>query len=525
MAKQKLVENILVSSRLFEKVDTPLQEAVVGGKSYEILAVYRFPFTRPGQENLNGRIYPYALWDRVFGMNTATVSLVNHPDDDGDPARIWAVMKNAGYNKDRSLGMVDCYIINNEYGKTAAGVLAAGGDIGLSSCGTGDFEIDGKTVAAESFELERWADWVLNPSYSVFGKIDDVKLEAVMTDLEKGNEKVVPASALGVLRENNAESGAKTLSLREKRDLEASLKKIYEDVKGIGPIRERLDRAKEALTFYEGTGVESYKKEFEDLVKEAENEFEVALAKGGQADTARKEAEETSQAVEEAKKEAEDLRKENETLRLEKEDLAGQLKESRKMNDYADGVLASLSESTRRKVPYENYAELRQYAVKAAKLYSEMKSDRNLLQIQVREMANKMQAAEDEWIAEYKKDASARARVEEARRRSAEAKALSEQRIFEAKEAELVRNANPEVLEYYNDLVRIDSNAAGLREQILSRRTLLEAQMLVLKSRRKNTGQMAESSPDARDLSVPLPVNNCRQVMPDVPIVLPKGFI
>ena len=155
MAKQKLIENVLVPSRLFEKVDTPLHEEAVGDKTYDILAVYRFPFTRPGQENLNGRIYSYFLWDRIFGMNIVTVSLVNHPEDDGDPARIWAVMKNAGYNKDRTLGMVDCYIINNEYGKTAMGVLAAGGDIGLSSCGVGDFDVDGKTVTAERNSI--WA--------------------------------------------------------------------------------------------------------------------------------------------------------------------------------------------------------------------------------------------------------------------------------------------------------------------------------------------------------------------------------
>jgi len=105
----------------------------------------------------------------LFSKNLVTVSLVNHPEDDGDPARIWAVMKNAGYNKDRTFGMVDCYIINNDLGKTAIGVLAAGGDIGLSSSGLGDFEVDGVTVDSNSCELERWADWVLNPSYSVFG--------------------------------------------------------------------------------------------------------------------------------------------------------------------------------------------------------------------------------------------------------------------------------------------------------------------------------------------------------------------
>jgi hypothetical protein len=524
MAKHRLVESVLVPSRLFEKVETPLHEAAVGDKTYEILGVYRFPFTRPGKENLNGRVYPYALWDRVFEKNIVTVSLVNHPDDDGDPARIWAVMKNAGYSKDRTLGMVDCYIINNEYGNTAAGVLAAGGDVGLSSSGLGDFEADGKTVAADSYELERWADWVLNPSYSVFGKIDDKISEAVMADPKNVNKNGTQTSPANGLQEDKTGIGMKTLSLREKRELEASLKKIYEDVKRIKPVRERLARAKEALTFYEDTDVESCKGEFEELVKEAEKEFEAALSKGEQADAAQEEAKETSRMAKEAKKEVENLKKENELLKKENEKLKAKVEESVKFEDESNGLLAAMAESMRRNIPYEKYEELRQYAIKAAKLYSEMKSDRNLLQMQVQEVIREKTAIEEARMVQYQKDAAARAHVEEIRQRNAEAKILSEQRIREAKEAEFMRNVNSEVLEYYNDLIRMGENVGGLRDKILSRRTLIEAQMLVLQAKHKKNGTMTETA-GGRDLAAPLPVKNYRQVMPDTPIVIPKGFI
>jgi hypothetical protein len=550
MAKQKLIENVLVPSRLFEKVDIPLHEAVVGDKTYEILAVYRFPFTRPGQENLNKRIYPYALWDQVFRMNAVTVSLVNHPDDDGDPARIWAVMKNAGYSQDRTLGMVDCYIINNDFGKTAMGVLAAGGDIGLSSSGIGDFEVDGKTVAADSFTLERYADWVLCPSYSVFGSIDDKISEASMADIEKqegggiANFHGKKAPPFGKAdggkkakedeeddddpekekKENRIGTGMK-LSLREKRELEASLKKIYEDVKSIKSVRERLERSKEALTFYEDTDVESYKGEFEELVKEAEAEFEATLARGEQVDAVKKESEETSQMAKEARKEAEDLKKENEILKKENEKFKAQVKEANRQNDESNGILASLAESMRRKIPYEKYEELLRYAIKATKLYSEMKSDRNLLQIRVQEMLTGKKAIEEAQMVQYQKDAAARAHIEEVRQRNAVAKSLSEQRLRETKETEFMRNVKPEVLEYYNDLIRMGENVSGLREQILSRRTLTEAQMLVLKARHKKPVQMAETASDMRDLSTPIPVKNYRQVTPDTPMIIPKGFI
>jgi hypothetical protein len=524
MAKQRLVEKILVPARLFEKVDTSLHEAVVGDKTYPILAVYRFPFTRPGQKNLNGRTYPYALWDRLFAMNIVTVSLVNHPDDDGDPVRIWAVMKNAGYSKDRTLGMVDCYIIDNELGRTAIGVLAAGGDIGLSSSGIGDFEADGETVASDSYELERWSDWVLNPSYSVFGKIDDKVSEAIMTNPKQDKNNSIPENPATELQEGKTGAGMKTLSLREKRELEASLKKIYEDVKGIKAVRERLNRAKEALTFYEGTDVESYKGEFEELIKEAEKEFEATVAKGEQVDAAKKEVEETSHLAKEAKKEAEDLKKENELLKKENEKLKAQVEESQKLKDESTGLLASMTETMRRNIPYEKYEELRQYAIRATKRYSEIKSDWNLLQIKVQEMTNEKKALDEAQMVQYQKDAAARAHMEELRHRSAEAKVLSERRIREAKETEFMRNVNPEILEYYNDLVRRDAGVIGLREQILSRRTLTEAQMLVLQTKHKKNGFMAETAPD-RDLSTPLPVKNYRQILPDTPMVVPKGYI
>jgi hypothetical protein len=125
MAKQRLTEGALFTAQHYKKVDTPLKEAVVNGKTYPALGVYTFPFTRPGQKNLNGRIYPYALRDKVFAQyrNQSTLGLMNHPDDDGDPKNIWCVWKNLRYNEDKTLGIADFYIIDNEWGKTAIGVL------------------------------------------------------------------------------------------------------------------------------------------------------------------------------------------------------------------------------------------------------------------------------------------------------------------------------------------------------------------------------------------------------------------
>jgi hypothetical protein len=519
MAKQRLVENILVPARLFEKVDTLLREAVVGDKTYPILAVYRFPFTRPGQKNLNGRIYLHDLWDRLFSMKIVTVSLVNHPEDDGDPARIWAVMKNAGYNTNRTLGMIDCYIIDNEFGKTAMGVLAAGGELGLSSSGLGDFGADGITVDSNTYELERWADWVLNPSYSVFGSIDDKKESVVAS-----KDNVMP------LEEGKQ---MKTLTLREKRELEASLKKIYEDIRTLPNLKERLSRAKESLTFYESEdagNVEFYKKEFEDLVSETEKEFESKLKSAEEADDIKKEAKETQQLAKEKAKEAEDLKKENEDLKKENEKLKDQIKESRTLMNDSEGLLASMSEDAKQKIKWEKYEELRQYAIRAARLYSEMKADKNLLQIKVQELERNIEAAHNARVQEYQKTMSEKARIEEAKRKTTEAKLLREKRLAEAKEKAFIEKVNPDVMRYWKDLLQMDEAlAVKYREEILSRKTETEAQMFVLKARHeKIQRERRERLPEGfinRDLSQPLPMKNFRDIMPDVPIDLPKGFI
>jgi hypothetical protein len=521
MAKQKLIENVLVPASKIIKLDVPLTEATVEGTQYKALAVYRFPFTRPGQKNLNGRIYPYKLWDRVFQLfrTKSTVSLCNHPEDDGDPARIWAVLRNPGYNEDRTLGMVDCYILDNELGRTANGVLLAGGDLGLSSSGLGEFEVDGITVDADTFELERFFDWVLNPSYSVFGTLDDKK-ESV--EFPKDNAKTIEEG-----------KRMKTLTLREKRELEASLKKIYEDIKVLPNLKERLSRAKEALTFYEGEdtgGVESYKKEFEDLVVEAEKEFESKLKSAEEADGLKKEAEETQQLAKEKAKEAEDLKKENEKLKKENEKLKDQIKEARILKDESEGLLSSMTEDAKRQIKWEKYEELRQYAIRATKLYCEMKADRNLLQIKVQEMEQNSKAAHDAQTQEYQKMMAEKARINEARKRASEAKSLRDKQLAEAQEKAFLERVNPEVMLYWQDLLRVDEAlAAKYRKEILSRKTETEAQMFVLKARHGKIQQERQKKlPEGfvdRDLSQPIPMKNYRDTMPDVPMTLPKGWM
>jgi hypothetical protein len=522
MAKRRLIEGAIFTPAHYKKRGDSINEStVVNGVAYPALGVYTFPFTRPGQKNLNGRIYGYDLWDRIFASSKGVswVGLANHPEDDGDPKNIWCVWKNLRYNEDKSLGIADCYIIDNEWGKTAFGVLENGGPIGLSSSGLGDFGPDGITVDPNTYELERPADWVLNPSYSVFGTLDDKK-ESIISP--KDNTKPLEEG-----------KQMKTLTLREKRELEASLKKIYEDISGIPNLKERLSRAREALTFYEGEdagGVEAYKKEFEDLVLEVEKEFEAKLESAEKVDELKKESEETQRLTIEKAKEVEDLKKENEGLKKENEKLKDQIKEAYTLREESEGLLSSMTEDAKRQIKWEKYEELRQYAIRATKLYSEMKTDRNLLQIKVQELEQTFKRVHDAQMQEYQKMMSEKARIEEARQRSSEAKSLRDKQLAEAQEKAFLERVNPEVMLYWQDLLQVDEAlAAKYRKEILSRKTETEAQMFVLKARHRKTqqeqqGKLPEGFID-RDLSRPIPMKNYRDAMPDVPMTLPKGWV
>lgn len=518
MARQRLVENVLVPHRLLEKLDVSLDEAVVDGQRYKALAVYRFPFTRPGRENLNGRVYPRALWDRVFSRSPVTLSLVDHPGEGegaGDPARVWAVLRNPGYSADGSLGMVDCYIIDNELGRTALGVLQAGGDVGLSSSGYGDFEADGKTVSPESFELERYFDWVLEPSYSVFGRIDDMK-----SGMDESSSAVKSNPAAG--RGHSEGSELKCMTLRERREFEASLRRIYDDIKS-RPLKERLDRAREALTFYEGTDVDACKEDFAALVKEAEKEFEDTLAKGERADDIKREADEFSAQADEARRKQKEFEAEVERLRKENAALARQVEEGRREMEESDDIMRSLTDVARRSVPFSEYEKLRDYAMNAARLYQEARDERNRLQIKVGEL--------EEWKSRAIGASRARKDRDEARR--AEHDAMAERRhdaalaravaMDEERERRRMEGASPEALDYYNMLRRMGERVEPFRDEILSKRTRMEAQMCWL----RHKSEMDERARVMRDRAA-------RAAGPSKPaarddgwheLALPKGFI
>ena len=173
------------------------------GQSYKALAVYTFPISRPDEENLNGRIYTSKLWEKVIKEKQADgcFGLMDHPEDDGSTKNCWCVWRNLRFSDDRKLILADAYLFGF-WGKQVLEALEAGGSIGLSTSGFGEFEDDNKTLNPKTYLLERVADHVLNPSYSVFGHQEDLKSDVGV------NESVLKTAEAWIPVDHSAEIAA-----------------------------------------------------------------------------------------------------------------------------------------------------------------------------------------------------------------------------------------------------------------------------------------------------------------------------
>lgn len=515
---QRLIETYILSSDHYEKVDRPLTESeqslMVEGTPYKALAIYRFEFTRPGKKNLNGRIYPYALWDKVIAASPVTLALMDHPSEGaGNPKDVWAVVRNPQYSSNREVITADAYIIDNENGRSALGVLEAGGDLGLSSSGYGDFLSDGITVDPETFQLERYFDWVLQPSYEVYGHQSDKVSESTNTKTSDTGIKSVS---------EKKENHMKEFTLREKREFEISMKKIFEETASIANPKERMEKAKEAVSYYEEiSNCDTMKAEFEKLAADAEKECDEAYEKAAKADEAIQRAEQAEFEKESAKIESDDKDKLIKELETKLEDQGKELEKKESSIKECKELINSFSKDAAQKVSYEDYSALHEYAENAVRLLKLKREEIDTLRAEKAKLSEALALSEKRLTALVEKQLAEEAAAKEHKEKVLEARKENERKIAEAKERELISGANPEVVSYYEDLVKRGENVASLREGILGKKTLFEAQSYFLRNKHR-----AVHDPENNlhtDLSEKITGGRGTQVTSN--IKLPKGFI
>ena len=245
------------------------------GKRYEARGAILVPVWRLDQKNLNGRIYGRDLAEKVIASNLATVCLADHPKEEGSVRDIMAVAKNPRIMGD--IMYAECYFVDDDFAKKVNKVVELGSAVGVSSSAFGDVDAQGR-VMSEGFELERYFDFVLNPSYQVF--IDKSVLTGKnVLEFEEGEEEmeieITESAKQGepktVLKESMVDK-TETQKLREK-NIESRIKRMFESAKSADTIAEKVSKYKEILEYCAKTeGTDQYVDEVDAALEEIESE-------------------------------------------------------------------------------------------------------------------------------------------------------------------------------------------------------------------------------------------------------------
>jgi len=169
--------SISIAKESVETLQTPLNESYQGN-NYTARAIIKNVDVTRYIKNLNERIYSRKLWEKVLLSKIAEGSscLTDHPPDD-DPGSVrclTGVWHNFRLGEDT--GKADLYVIGDAGGLMLE-AINAGGKVGFSTVGYGEMMEDGITVNPDTYELERLADWVINPSQQVYATKETVIVE------------------------------------------------------------------------------------------------------------------------------------------------------------------------------------------------------------------------------------------------------------------------------------------------------------------------------------------------------------
>lgn len=152
--------------------------------------LWKFPISRVNtveEPNINGRVYTDELWENVLNNQRDqwqyNTGLSDHPEDDGhfrDQGIVWL----DGLKENGIVFGIGALV--GDVGKLAEQIMSVGGKIGFSTAGYGEVLAEG-IVDPNSYEIERFADLVLNPSQGVFGNSEDQVGGKSMTTENKEN--------------------------------------------------------------------------------------------------------------------------------------------------------------------------------------------------------------------------------------------------------------------------------------------------------------------------------------------------
>ena len=217
----------------FDKIIKKLRE---GSASTE-RKLWKFPISRFGNVNGNGRVYTRELWENVINNQrdnwVGSYGLADHPMDDCDPGQfknaaiVWLDMMIDDANK--LIWAIGTFV--GTYGRLAQEIIEAGGRVGFSSSGFGETLSDKKTINPDTYILERPADIVTNPSQSVFGDASNESYNPGNVEYTKQTRESVEATS------NLREDAPRSNILRGKQMNAVDAVKMDEGKKpNVGPV-------------------------------------------------------------------------------------------------------------------------------------------------------------------------------------------------------------------------------------------------------------------------------------------------
>lgn len=251
-----------VNSDVLDRVMKNLKEANINTSERKY---YKFPIGRYGNVNANNRVYTKELWENVVTTQREAweglCGLCDHPEGDSP-----------GYFKDSSIVWLDMEIDENNglvygigtfvgpYGHLAQEIIDCGGRVGFSSSGFGEVGLN-RVVDPKTYQIERVADIVLNPSQAVYGDNSAMNLEynksTPVAGTGTGLHESAPKSQILQVKEQSMANQSSVLTKVEEKTFIKYVNTFLKEADEIKNPSERLKELADILhTFDEGAAPE-----------------------------------------------------------------------------------------------------------------------------------------------------------------------------------------------------------------------------------------------------------------------------
>lgn len=247
---KQILKESNVEDSIVQKVLQSLEDAGINAKEHRI---YKIPISRINDSdhpNGNGRAYTLDLWKNVRDNQEhawkGLCGLADHPSDDEpgkfrDSSIVWLGMEIDDLNK--LVYGIGSFV--GPYGHLAQEIIDCGGRVGNSSSGFGELMADGVTVNPDTYQIERLADLVLNPSQDVYGDINGEQNNNIEYTKQEPVLESINYNSNNSIRESNRmeNNGVKSaLSKVEEKELRKHINNyLEENTKISNPVKQLED--------------------------------------------------------------------------------------------------------------------------------------------------------------------------------------------------------------------------------------------------------------------------------------------